>query len=799
MARVISFIIALLIFSHPLLAQKNKKGETKSVGGFDYLTFNALLLQNINKFRLQNNVDTLTIDSILLGASEISSSSMAENEKADSKQLSTTTPANIKRAGGSNKGEEVIIVTPLGKGKNQLPPSAVVNVIMAKWISSLKEKTVLLNSCYTGVGIGCGMDPEEKRAYVSVVLGNFRSHNDGAKHKKEMKAPFNNKSKKFLEPDPKHCKNCDKFKDFEALQAGLTVEVGKVYLTYNNLKALKRLLKKSTDALAVDVVQKEQFSKENYNIIDNSLRNKGILMKPMNIQTLTAKNINNPKDPKKKGQKVRTLMVEMGKFPKNVTGPYELNLLVIQDGYVCKTVVRSYIEYSDVDAAPIEMMPMPDTLGILKQPFEPKSESALLTFTFPFEKNKADFKQEDVDPFIKALQEPDFIIDGLYIYAYSSIEGDSAANAKLQKKRAESVIAVLQKMQQTKINPAIVNNDSWDLFQLEMEDGKYDYLTKMKKREAINKINHTKGLSEELEPFLAKERFANVVMDVTYDISGTKEEKFSVVQFNRMVKSGNFNQAYKILDYISKKIIEKKYSPESFDQLEIPNEAKYQGLLMNKIYYYYLIHNKVVDEEEYKAITEIQKLDPSNPVVNYNALFCKIALDSTASNKSEQADMQQKIDALYKSTLSKKLVDGLNIEWQFKIMDALDTLESAQQERQACIDRIKHFYNFKEAGKQNATKLAYAFARAKEFMFACSILEPYLDKDPELKLLLAYVSIASHSPDKFYSHRFASALAEIKKKDPAKYCKLFGAPFMSFQVLENPDIKKAYREAACPE
>ena len=48
-------------------------------------------------------------------------------------------------------------------------------------------------------------------------------------------------------------------------------------------------------------------------------------------------------------------------------------------------------------------------------------------------------------------------------------------------------------MQHTKISPIIVTNDSWGLFQLEMEDGKYDYLTKLSKHEAINKINNTKG------------------------------------------------------------------------------------------------------------------------------------------------------------------------------------------------------------------------------------------------------------------------------------------------------------------
>jgi len=80
------------------------------------------------------------------------------------------------------------------------------------------------------------------------------------------------------------------------------------------------------------------------------------------------------------------------------------------------------------------------------------------------------------------------MIDGLYIYAYSSIEGDANANAKLQRKRAESVTKVLQSMQQNKITPTIETRDSWSLFEMEMEDGKYADLVKLGRDKAVKKL-----------------------------------------------------------------------------------------------------------------------------------------------------------------------------------------------------------------------------------------------------------------------------------------------------------------------
>jgi uncharacterized protein YkwD len=788
-------LVFILLITQSIQAQKKLHDEKVSAYAYDSL--NYFIVKGLNQFRAENNLDSLEGNPILKEAAVFSSSNMSNAEKADIQGLPKSTPKNLKKAGATTKGQELIIGTPMGKSKNQQAPADLAKTILVKWTGDKKDKEILLNPAATYIGINCASDDDEKKVYVSAMLGNYQSFNGGVKHKKELKIPFNTNSKKLKDSDPRKCKNCDKFKDYEALYHGLYVENRKVYLEYNNIKKLKGLLKKSADGLAVDIVQKEQYSKPDYNIMDNNLRNKGVMLKLIKKDKLFSKNLIKPDDPKKKNKKVNKLLVELGAFPKGITGTYELNLIVVQDGYVCKTIMRSYMELADAEGiVPIEMMPMAESIAAKNPPFEPRSESALLNFSIPFAKNKSEFKQEDIKPFIDALNEPDFTIDGLYLYAYSSIEGDSLANAKLQRKRTESVTKVLQQMQKDKITPTIMPNDSWQLFQLEMEDGKYDYLTKLTKHEAIDKINKTKGLAEELEPFLAKERFAQVVLDVTYDVTGPKEEKFSVSQFNKQAKAGNSQQAYKIMDYIAQKVAEKKYAKESLDKLIIPDDPKAIGFGMNKIYYEYLINHKVVSDYDYHEIEKLHKLDEGNPTINYNLLFCKMQLDSTLPDAAMQTEVQGKIDGFYKTDIPKKYVDGLNILWQFKIMDALDTVAGAEEQRQVCINRIKAFYNFKEGNKQNALKLAYAFAHAKDYTFAANLLEPYL-AGADAKLLYAYIAITSHVPEKFFSHKFSYALDEIKKADPDNYCKLFGDPYLSFQILDNPDIKKTYQYVNC--
>lgn len=763
---------------------------------FDLDALPKVLVRELNKFRAANGLDTFEVNQVLIDAAAIDAKVMAKSGQAKVDQEKVK--KNVLKSGGTKKGEGLAMLAPVSKGRDTYNTEQVAKVIWTRWENNKKDKEILLKAQYMLIGITCQMDKDNKKVVAVAVFGGYDSFNTGAKKKKELAVPFNTKSKKIPGPDVKACKNCDKWKNYDILQKGLKVENGKIYLEYANLKDLKRLLKKTKDGLAVDIVQRAQYEKADYNIVDNNLQTKGIMQKVVFKDKLFSKNLIKPDPKAKKQAKINKLRVEMGKFNSKITGPYELNLVVVQDGHICKTVTRSYLEQGDQESStPIGLLPSPESTG-LKPPFEPRSESSILNFSIPFEKNKSEFKAEDVQPFIKALNEPDFVVDGLFIYAYSSIEGDASANAKLQKKRAESIVKVLQSMQNNKINPTIEAKDSWALFELEQEDGKYADIVKLGKDKAIKKINSDKALLEELEPILTKQRFAQIVMDITYDITGDKEQRFTQVSFNRAVKAGKIPQAYKIMEYAYQQRLSKKYTDDVLDSMKIPNDPKYVNLMNNKVYFNFLANSSLVDEDDLEELKRLEKLDPSNDIVRYNRIYGSIKLDTTVGTKEQQAKMQQEIDALYKTKIDKKLVNGLNIEWQFKIIESLDTMENAEPQVEACIAKIKGFYNFKESTWQNALKLAYVFTRAKDYKFACSILEPYL-KAPKVdeNLVYSYISIASHLPEKFYSRNFSDALHRAKEMSPDRYCRLFGEPYMSFQVLDNPNAKKDYREAGC--
>ncbi|MGQ0827553.1 MAG: CAP domain-containing protein [Bacteroidota bacterium] len=797
MVKRTAFVLFIAFTSLTAFAQK-KDAPPETPSSFDTKQAEQALLKVLNKLRNDNKLDSVEFNETLFQAAQIQSADMAGNGKAElnnSKGKYKTTAKRVIAMGGTNKAEEIVLTTGVVKGKGFFSAQEFADAAFYKWRTGKIPQRVIKNPDYLYASPSITLDEAGKKAYISIVFGSFKTFNTGADKKKELPVPYTSKNKKLKAPEERTCNACKKFKDYDGLAKGLYVENGKIFLKYDNLKSLSKIIRNSGDGFAVDVIQRAQYENPGYNILDNNLISKGILLKTVTTSKLYSKNRIKAV---KKGNRVikpTKLDVQLGIVPKKITGPYELNLLVVQDGKLCKTILKSNIEQGDQESQPLSMLLMPDSMAYFKPPFEPKSESTLLSFVVPFEKNKSDYKEEDMAPFLSALQEPDFFIEGLYITAYSSIEGDANANAKLQKKRAESIIKALSGMQKAGVVTDVKTSDSWNLFQMEMEGGKFDYLTQMTKEKAIHEIN-TKGLAEELEPTLAKERFAQIILDVTYDITGAKEEKFSVSKFNQAVKKEDVKQAYKIQYYIGKQMRAQKYTPETSSKMQIPNDARFSGLLNNQVVLHFMQNNNTATEEDYDTLKKLSFLDPANNYIAFNTIFCAIALDSTIGDTKAQGEMQKRIDALYKTEIPKKQVDALNIEWQFKIIESVDSAENGELITQACIDKIKLFYNIKEASWQNNLKLSYVFARFKDYKFAASLLAPFINETTvNEQLLFAYASYCAKMPELYNSRTFVTALQKAEKLNHDRYCKLFGEPHLTFQVFDNPLVKEDYKKA----
>lgn len=773
--------------------------------GFTPENFEKFLLKSLNNWRQSENLDTFELNPVLFTIAEHHSAYMSITNKLkpdeEKKKYKTIGDRSI-AYGGTKKVEELIYSFAVNSGGTELQANALVETTINKWKESKKERPTCLNPKHIFIGISCKLEKSGKKAYLSIVFGDYSSFNTGASKRKTLKVPYTKKAKKIklVVNEAKECKSCEKFKDYYALINGLFVNnKNEIVLSYPNLKELRKILKKSKDGFAVDIVQKAQYTNKDYNVIDFNLINKGVVLKK---PTYTQKIISKNKAAADKKGKATALEVVLGKVPKKLTNDCEINLMILQDGKVCKTLTKTYIDQGDqASNSALGLLLMPDSDAYLNPKFKPTAESTILNFPIFFAKNKSDYKEADIKPMLDALKEPDYKVEGIYIYAYSSIEGDSIANTQLQKKRAESIITTFKQMNKTDLSASVKTNDSWDLFRLEMDGTSFNYLTEIKKKEAIKKINSDKILLDSLEPYLSKQRFAQVILDITYDIKGDKEYKYTVALLNKAISKNDTKIAYKIQYFLEEAVREKKYPESLLSKVEIPRSTVNSGLLNNQIVYGYLRNGKKFTDKELTDFTDLAKLDLVNPTVKFNHVLATLKTSELKAEKNFFDQLQVEVNSLYNSTINKKKVDALNTELQFKFMEAYDTMPNNSAVMETCMNRIKSFYNYKEEGSwENSLKLAYAFSQFYDFRFATSILEPFITKQgakPDEKLLFAYMSYCAQLPDKINSKGFAAAAKLAKELYPTKFCSLVGQPYMTFQILDNPDVKQSYVECGC--
>ncbi len=804
MAYKLNLILLLIVFlfsNNVILAQEDddffedskvdtsKYHQKIDVEDFDSELLEKLIINKINKYRIKNELDSIVKDITLTNAAEDQSEFMARMELVTKKGRGKkkTTGKRLIYYGGSNYGEELVAKMSPKKGKIVFTYDELAENFAFKFIKSKKTAQIVYNPLFIFIGVGCTLDEYKKKVYTSIVFGNYNSFNNGANRRKEMNVPYSKRKYGLKHYDAKVCKNCKKFKNIEDLQKGLYVKDDAIYFKSDNLRAIKKLLRKPKDGLAVDVIQREQYTCTGDNIIDNNLVNKGIMTKRVWRKKLLKKNmITDKKERKKK------IDVKLAKMPKGIDGDYELNLIIIQNKHVCMDIPQSYIDDGGVEYnSQIDLLA--DTVTInSKFVYKPVAETSKLDFKIPFERNKSTYNKDDIQPVLKSLKEPDFIIKNMTITAYSSIEGNESTNKSLQKQRAKSIVDALKSLQNTNLKYKIITDDNWADFKTDVASTEYSNLASMSKKQAQDYIRKNK-LSQELEPILKNERYAHIEADIVYDIDGDKEQAFVVSRFNKAVKEGDLPKALSIQKYILKKIISEDYDINAVKNQEIPETAACAGLMMNKIWMQKYIEEEDLESGNYcNEINKLHKLVPSNDYISFNNVYCHVA--NNPCNKEDAIKNQQKeIDDLYQTSLSKETVDLLNMEFQFKVIEAVDTSDKPSDILTQSLQKVKDIVNIKESNWQNSLKLAYIFMKHHDYDFATKLLDPFVYKDKVFEeLIFTYISLCSKSQARMYSNRFAFALKKAHEINPTRFCELFAGKKLPMQVIENKLVKKEY-------
>ena len=751
---------------------------------FDPAIIDACIIDVINLARARYNfADVLANNETLENAAKVQSEFMAKKEERTHENVVKTLQTPGLRSvsfGGSKRITELITRVKATQGIEDYTYLDISTEAVLSLLKNQKTVNTLLDKRYTYIGVGCNVDFYNKYCYISIVFGNDLSFN---KADITQKKPVYTRKPYGLKPyDEKICRKCE-VRNIETFQKYLEIKGDKIYFVHPNMKALKRILGKDNDGIAIDIVQHSQMPCNEVNDFNYDLFNRGYMPKWISFKKIVKKN-------EIKDKKDKSVRVLLGTVPSTIDGPYDVNMIIIKEKTVCRTIVRTNLRSPSISYEAKTSM-IPDLNGIQTTiNYIPQPEKTVLEFKVPFERNKSVYEAADIKPFIDALKESRFNIDSINIIAYTSLEGSDKSNQELQRKRSESIVSAMNTLQNTNNIPySIRTDDGWNLFVKDVVSTSYKDLAKKSKEEARAALSNAKT-QKDLEPMLANHRYAQIRINATYDVSEQYEQEFTTNKFNRVLASKDLPLAFAIQKFMIKQVEEKKYKKNLVEALEIPNTAQMLLFLTNKYYMLSLFEDELSSDNIEKVIN-LEKLDNKNTIAEFNALACSVE-DIDITNSSQISTWQGKIDRLYNTPIGKnfpKKVDAVNIALQYKILDYINNSDNPDEKLlTTTYDKIKEIALPTIADWQQAYEVASTFIEYGDVEFARKTMDPYIN-DPAVSedFIFTYLNLYSLDENNYMSKKFEIASKLASQKNMSRFCTEIKT--YSYLIRENLEAK----------
>ncbi|MDR0941630.1 MAG: hypothetical protein LBM68_05340 [Bacteroidales bacterium] len=797
--RFFSFLLAAILCVTQAVAQTNDyKTATRSEryileikpDAFDVMMLRDACLYHLNRELAKNDVRALIPNETLQNVSQIFADYIVKTEdtRVENAPKKMQLSSRLIDAGaGTHQSNEVAVKLTLPKGNisyNDVAEELVYQVFRRK------SADVLINPTYIFVGIGCAFDKTQKKAFITITLGNYNLTSTDKKTLKKSGLPISTSSHGMKGYDANACKLCDRYPNISSLRSNVSVINGEVFFTTNDYRGFKRLLKNEKDGLAVDFVMRKQFPCAGENLLNTQMPQRGHMLKPVFAKDFAKKNIESGK------QATSRLSIPLGAIPENIP-EYEIHLMILKDGYVCKNIFPVWNKKFENTTLPV-VEPFPDTVTRYNTfIYRPESTIDTIVFRIPFEVGKSTYSKEDIQQLLDSMRQPSFRPLEITVNAYSSIEGDTIMNNQLRDERIASIMQALGQFSNNSAPITTASNDSWDLFFFDVVGTEFQFLRTKSKEEILEFLQKGDNLVK-LEPILAKHRFAEIKIVAEYNISTPeKEEEFVVFMFNKALDNYDVDKALAIQKFIIQQVLSKRYSTAAIDNMRIALKPAHTGLEMNRIWLRYAALGKPIDLDFLRDMRSLFQLNMDNVYVKRNLICARLLLE-TIDSEYYVTDMQKEIDALLISPLPKYAVDPLNLELQIKSLNSLGNTFKVSNEEEfvaAAYARIKEIIEIDKNNWQAALNQAAIFASMGEYDYPLEIMSSMIQNpDVSEDFLFTFLAMSTNTHYMHHTQAFVDAMNAASNKNRNRYCELLDSGKLSIFVMQNPAVKKAYCE-----
>lgn len=759
---------------------------------YDQSFLEGLIQEQIDTFRRSKNLPIFKIDENLTAAADDQSLYILRTGKVSHDQPSSKKETPFNRVlfydGMHGKvGENcykltvgTMVILPGETKKTKLKSyQNVATAIAQGWVKSEDGAEILGNGKYVNYGISVVLNERDNSIIATHVVGSQPFVlPEGVK---PMRDDFG------ISPyDKSKCADLDKKYSYlpQLMSDNIFFKNGEIYFYFHDLELFKNVLNESGDAIAIDIISRDQFNCEAGNKFYPSKIHSGIMLPPISKAQIFGKN---------ERKESNEIEVSLGPIPYYIdTNNVEFNLLMIKQNCLCQTIIYNSLGGENLKSLDLNFMM--DTLSVSS-----RADSVLnqLTFTVPFERNKSQYNSEDIKPFLDSLSLNRFDLKKIEVIAYSSLDGGVKQNQIIQIRRAKSILNAIKKYKLQDVETKITTKENWEGFYESIKGSPYHAELSKLSKEDLRKLINSDTLKYNLEPYLEDQRKAKIIL--TVEKVFMDEALFNVLPdwFEQALKAKDYAKAKVYQSVMLKNIENGNIGKDKVLAVKIPHSKETIPFINNQIalkwYYSNTTNRDSLNKHLLREIETQLLIDPQNAFLLYNKTVLRLLLWSNDYKREANPKLVlREIKLLNSSSIEKWMINRLILNHNIISADYYyDNKKFAEREK--ALEEVRKALLSSKLDRNQSYKIANYFMFQLRIDWAVEIMKPFaIRENIDEEFLFTFLTVAIYNRENIPEDEYIKFMNRAKIINKERFCKLFGFPNMSFQLLKDIPVKRLY-------
>ena len=841
----IKAILIILLFALPFLSKAQNPFERVIPDNLNIKYLEHLIKIKVDSIRVENKLERLINDTILYLSSRDHARYLTRTDDLSHYQMGSRRKRTYHERAVRFGAEDYYVSENLGKmnlseyfSKNdsKLTYDLIARSIIDKWVASEGAMANILAPSHAIIGVAVWYDKDQRELrvassfatvtkfyktqksnvyfpYASVHLIKFNPDRYDRPPRRYEWGINPHPGKKILESYRRLSRRINTL--------SLITRNDSIFVVFNNVRRAETLFERRNDGLAVELIPYSYYSCDSFNRPpirrEEEFTVKGILLPPVYREQLLENILNQKRKPRIEVKHIATIPQEY----KNKR--YSINLVVLKKNRIADIITFNQTPEKVFDLA-LSISPAQDRMPT-PELYIPQLRRDTLKMRVYFDQNVT-----QVDP--KAGQVisewvKDKKVQSAVVYAYASVEGTERINRRLSEQRGNEMIVFFSPSDGKTIPTIQVARENWFDFFRDVQGSRFQFLTSMDSEQISNYVNDKRN-SRELEPLLARQRFADLKILAYKIVNDLNIDELAINEYNNLfqkVKSECASQSnicnlpaqlLERIELVQLFLLNRnaigRVNWSTVNQLPLSlysGEFNMNTEPLAKLYYNknrYILSSRgeyLSNADSLRILSELMQYPNPDPIVAYNYF---VAIVNSKQNTLFDQFYQQRtlnelkriISLLEGIDFDNNIVDQLRLYYHFKNAEQeyfINRLGDFEETIKNSLDFINKYFTQNPPPVGFAKDLSMFFSAFQMYDEAQVILEPHaFAKNRDKEAFILYLKYYYANPRVKQNTDFYQFLKDAGDiLTPAEWCGLFQGKWpIDIQVLDHEPLHIMY-------